>query len=123
MNANSISNSAFWYCSRLIHRAQNQIDLVDNNESSYNACETVACIMKRHCLSFSGGGMGLMFVGSLVRLQSYFLVYRTSANGLFACGAGIGTAMFGPILTESIIHFGWRNALRILVNIHAATPR
>ena len=62
-----------------------------------------------------GLGFGFMFLGSLVRCQSYFVAYRATANGLIASGAGIGSLIFDYVTSVSLQEFGWRDTLRIQV--------
>ena len=70
----------------------------------------------------AGFGLGLMYLGSMVRLQSYFIKHRAAANGLFASGAGSGTLLFGFMVDFMLHSYGLQNTLSILVSTFHYVP-
>ncbi|CAJ0934642.1 unnamed protein product, partial [Mesorhabditis belari] len=55
-----------------------------------------------------GIGFGLMYCPAIVIVTMYFEKRRALATGITVCGAGVGSALFGPINERVIKYFGWR---------------
>ncbi|CAJ0574709.1 unnamed protein product, partial [Mesorhabditis spiculigera] len=55
-----------------------------------------------------GFGFGLMYCPAIVIVTTYFEKRRALATGITVCGAGVGSAAFGPINNWVIQNYGWR---------------
>ena len=62
----------------------------------------------------SAWGVGLCYIPSLVILAHYFNKRRSFATGLAACGAGIGTFTFAPIIGAMLKTYGWRGTYALI---------
>jgi len=59
----------------------------------------------------------MMYLPAVVIISYYFDQKRAVATGLSACGAGVGTFAFPPLMTKLIELFGWRQSCFILAGI------
>lgn len=64
-----------------------------------------------------GIGVGLCYTGSSTLPSYWFTSNRAFASGVAASGTCLGPMIFSPIIQILILHFGYRNALRILGGI------
>ncbi|XP_054168273.1 uncharacterized protein LOC128965587 [Oppia nitens] len=64
--------------------------------------------------SFSGLGLALCYVASIVSVAYYFEKRRSLATGLAVCGSGFGTFLFPPLTIYLLKEFRWRKTLLII---------
>ncbi|CAJ0944822.1 unnamed protein product, partial [Mesorhabditis belari] len=55
-----------------------------------------------------GVGCGLIYCPAVLIVTIYFEKKRSLATGMMACGAGVGTILFGPIDDFVVRTYGWR---------------
>jgi len=60
-----------------------------------------------------GVGASLCYFPSVIILPQYFYKNLSMANGLVACGSGVGTMAMGPVINYVIENYGWRTLVRI----------
>lgn len=60
-----------------------------------------------------GVGASLCYFPSVIILPQYFYNNLSLANGLVACGSGVGTMAMGPIMNYVIENYGWRTSVRM----------
>ena len=59
-------------------------------------------------------GFGLIYLPAVVIITAYFEKRRALASGVAACGAGVGTFTFAPIMQLLDDNYGWKYALMVL---------
>ena len=60
-----------------------------------------------------GVGASLCFFPAVIILPQYFYHNLSMANGLVACGSGIGTMAMGPLMNYMNETYGWRVSIRV----------
>lgn len=62
----------------------------------------------------AGAGFGLIYLPAIVCVTCYFEKRRAFATGLAVCGAGIGSAVFAPLINWLIMTLKWRGAMLVI---------
>ena len=60
-----------------------------------------------------GVGASLCFFPAVIILPQYFYHKLSLANGLVACGSGVGTMAMGPLINYLNEAYGWRVSIRV----------
>lgn len=60
-----------------------------------------------------GVGASLCFFPAVIILPQYFYHKLSLANGLVACGSGVGTMAMGPLMNYVNETYGWRVSIRV----------
>lgn len=64
-----------------------------------------------------GVGASLCYFPSVIILPQYFYKNLSMANGLVACGSGVGTMAMGPVINYVIENYGWRTSCRMTTGL------